>query len=83
MNNSEYNSQIEKISSLLEEDKISLNEEDPKILQKYYDYAKSNFKLDESGANQLVNEAFLYLKLKNSTDADPLQDGDKFGVGFS
>ena len=83
MSESEYNSQIEKIASLLVEDKISIDEQDPKILQKYYDYVKSNFNRDEESAIQLVNEAFLYLKLKNSTDSDPLQEGDKFGVGFS
>ncbi len=32
---------------------------------------------------QLVNEAFLYLKLKSAENIDPLQETDKFGAGFS
>jgi hypothetical protein len=32
---------------------------------------------------QIVNEAFLYLKLKGADSADPLQHGDQFGAGFS
>ena len=34
-------------------------------------------------AAQLVNEAFLYLKLKESKDVDPIKEGDQFGAGFS
>ena len=83
MNDSEYNSKIEKIASLIIEDNISVDEQDPKKLQKYYDFVKTNFNLEGEESVQLVNEAFLYLKLKNSGDVDPLQDGDKFGVGFS
>lgn len=82
MSNSDHDSQIENIASQIISDKISLDEQDPKKLQKYYDYAKGNFKLKEELAVQLVNEAFLYLKLKNS-DFDPLQQGDQFGAGFS
>ncbi len=82
MSNSDYDSQIEKIASQIISDKISLDEQNPTKLQKYYDYAKTNFNLKEDSAIQLVNEAFLYLKLK-STDFDPLQEGDKFGAGFS
>jgi hypothetical protein len=82
MSNSDHDSQIENIASQIISDKISLDEQDPKRLQKYYDYAKGKFKLQEEFAIQLVNEAFLYLKLKNS-DFDPLQQGDQFGAGFS
>ena len=82
MSNSDYNSQIEKIALQIISDKISLDEQNPQTLKKYHDYAKSHFNLQEDLAIQLVNEAFLYLKLK-STDFDPLQEGDKFGAGFS
>ena len=82
MTNSDYNSQIEKIALQIISDKISLDEQNPMKLQKYYDYAKTKFNLKEDLAIQIVNEAFLYLKLK-STDFDPLQEGDKFGAGFS
>lgn len=83
MSEDEYNSQIEKIASLIVEDKISFDEQNPEKLQKYYDFVKTNFKLEDEAVTQLVNEAFLYLKLKISSDVDPLQEGDKFGAGFS
>ena len=83
MSDSKYNSQIEKVASLITLDKISLDEQDPEKLQKYYDFVKTNFHLKEEAAIQMVNEAFLYLKLKNADSIDPLQQGDAFGAGFS
>ncbi len=83
MSDSARDSQIEKIASLIVKDNTSLDEQNPKNLQKYYDFVKTNFKIIGESAEQLVNEAFLYLKLKNSDSLDPLQDGDQFGVGFS
>jgi len=80
---SEYNSQIDKIASLITKDKLSLDEQDPKKLQKYHEYAKKNFNLNDDTALQIVYEALLYLKMKQSSDFDPLQEGDKFGGGFS
>jgi len=82
-NEDEYNSQIEKIASLIVKDNISLDEQDPKKLEKYYHYAESNFKMEKEPAVQLVNEAFLYLKLQNAEDVDPIKEGDQFGAGFS
>ena len=83
MSDSERDSQIEKIASLIVKDDTSLDEQSTKKLQKYYDYVKSTFKITGEPAVQLVNEAFLYLKLKNSDSLDPLQGGDQFGAGFS
>lgn len=83
MNESEYNSQIEKISAIITKDNTSLDEQDPMKLQKYYDFVKKHFHVDGEPAIQLVNEAFLYLKLKQSDSIDPLQHGDEFGAGFS
>jgi len=83
MSDSEYNSKIEKIASLIIHDNISVDEQVTKKLQKYYDFVKTNFNLEGEEGIEIVNDAFLYLKLKNSSDVDPLQDGDKFGVGFS
>jgi len=83
MNESEYNSQIAKIASLMTDDKLSTDEQDPQKLKKYHDYAKTNFKLNDESALQLVYESLLYLKLQVSDSSDPLQEGDKFGVGFS
>ena len=82
MSDPNHDSQIENIALQIISDKTSLDEQNPKTLQKYYDYVKTNFKIKEDDAILLVNEAFLYLKLK-STDFDPLQEGDKFGAGFS
>ena len=83
MNDSQYNSQIEKIASVILKDKISLDEQDDNKLKKYHDLAKKQFHLQDESAVQIVNEAFLYLKLKGSDSADPLQHGDQFGAGFS
>jgi hypothetical protein len=81
--NHQRDSQIEKISSIILADKTSLDEQDNSKLRKYHDFAKKQFQLDEESSIQLVNEAFLYLKLKNSNSVDPLQHGDQFGAGFS
>lgn len=83
MNDTQYNSQIEKIASAILEDKISLDEQDESRLKKYQDMAKKQFHLQDESAMQIVNEAFLYLKLKGADSADPLQHGDQFGAGFS
>lgn len=83
MDDDKHNLQIEKIASLIEQDKISLDEHDESKLQKYYDYASTNFSIKGNKAKQLVNEAFLYLKLKNTKDFDLIERGDEFGAGFS
>lgn len=83
MTDSQYDSEIEEISSIILADKISLDEQDNTKLKKYQEIAKKQFHLDEEQAIQLVNEAFLYLKLKGSDSIDPLQHGDQFGAGFS
>lgn len=83
MDESKYNSQIAKIASLMTDDKLSPDEQAPEKLEKYHTYAKTNFKLNDESAMQLIYEALLYLKLQVSDSADPLQEGDKFGVGFS
>jgi len=46
-------------------------------------FAMQNYGLNQDEASELVNEAFLYLKLKQSPDIDPLTKGDEFGAGFS
>ena len=50
---------------------------------KYHNFLERNYNLDHDSAVELVNEAFLYLKLKESPDIDPLTKGDEFGAGFS
>lgn len=83
MDDEARNFQIAEIAELLVKDNISLDEQDPKKLQKYIDFAKSEFQLSNDDSTNLVNETFFYLKLKSAKDVDPLQDADKFGAGFS
>lgn len=83
MSEDEYNQKIENLANQIIQDKTSVNEQDPKKLQRYYDYVKTNYNLEGEQAVQLVNEAFLYLKLKESQDGDPIKEGDQFGAGFS
>ena len=79
----EYNSRIENVASLIIRDQTSLDEQDPQKLKKYYQYVKTNFKMEGEFAKEFVNEAFLYLKLRNAQDVDPIKEGEQFGAGFS
>ena len=81
MDEAEHNSRIEKIAEIILSDNISLDEQDN--LKKYHDLAMQNYGLNQDEASELVNEAFLYLKLKQAPDIDPLTKGDEFGAGFS
>lgn len=83
MSEEEYNQKIENLANQIIKDKTSIDEQDSQKIQKYIDYVKTNYQLEGEPAAQLVNEAFLYLKLKESKDADPIKDGDQFGAGFS
>jgi len=83
MEESEHNSRIEKIAEMILSDHISLDEQEQNKLKKYHDFAKQNYELEQDAASELVNEAFLYLKLKEGIDIDPLTKGDQFGAGFS
>ena len=83
MEESEHNSRSEKIAEMILSDNISLDMQEQNELKKYHDFAKQNYGLDQDEASDLVNEAFLYLKLKQTPDIDPLTKGDEFGAGFS
>ena len=83
MNDTQHNSRIEAIAAIILKDGISLDEQDEDKLKKYHDLVKKQFHLQDEPAIQIVNEAFLYLKLKGADSADPLQHGDQFGAGFS
>ena len=83
MSESEHNSRIEKIAEIILSDNISLDEQEQNKLKKYHDLAMQNYGLNQDEASELVNEAFLYLKLKQGPDIDPLTKGDEFGAGFS
>ena len=83
MDESEHNLRIEKIAEMILSDKTSLDTQEQSILKKYHDFVKDNYNLDQDSASELVNEAFLYLQLKQAPDIDPLTKGDQFGAGFS
>jgi len=83
MEEAEHNSRIEKIAEMILSDNISLDEQEQNKLKKYHAFAKQNYGLEQDAASELVNEAFLYLKLKQVPDIDPLTKGDEFGAGFS
>ena len=83
MEESEHNSRIEKIAEMILSDNISLDEQEENKLKKYHSFAEQNYELSQDEAFELVNEAFLYLKLKQAPDIDPLTKGDEFGAGFS
>ena len=83
MEESEHNSRIEKIAEMILSDNISLDTQEQDRLKKYHDFAKQNYRLDQDAASEIVNEAFLYLKLKQAPDIDPLTKGNEFGAGFS
>ena len=83
MEESEHNLKIEKISEMILSDNISLDELEQNKLKKYLDFVKQNYGLHHDAAFALVEEAILYLKLKQAPDIDPLTKGDEFGAGFS
>ena len=83
MEESEHNLRIGKIAEMILSDNISLDTQEQSVLKKYHDFAKESYNLDQDSASELVNEAFLYLQLKQAPDIDPLTKGDQFGAGFS
>jgi hypothetical protein len=83
MDDDQRNSQIEKIANMMVEDNLSMDEQDPDKLQKYTKQTISDCDLSGDDSLKISYEALLYLKLKNSEGADPIQKGDQFGAGFS
>jgi len=76
------NNFVLKISKKIIEDNTSLDEQDTGILENYANFAVS-LGVNESDSADIVNEAFLYLKMQESSDIDPIKQGDQFGAGFS
>ena len=83
MDDEQHNSQIEKIANMMLKDNVSMDEQDPDKLEKYKEQTISDCNLSGDDALKIAYEALLYLKLKNSNDADLIQKGDQFGAGFS
>jgi len=83
MDENKYNSLVENIATMIENDGVSVDEQNIEKLQKYKEHVKSNSNLTDDDSMDLVYESLLYLKLKSSDSGDPLQKGDEFGAGFS
>ncbi len=77
--------QIGDVAGILEADGISADEQDEAVMRRYAGIAAARCGTDAETSIRLVGEALLYLKLKasDSSQADPLQDGARFGAGFS
>ena len=83
MDDLERNLLVAKIANKLENDNISPDEQEPEVLEVYHKYASNELNIENSQIKEIVNEAFLYLKMQNTTDIDPIKEGDKFAAGFS
>ena len=82
MNDSERNSIVLRIATKIQQDGTPYDEQSQSVLEQYIKYAVS-LDVPESEAPEIVGESFLYLQMQDSPNEDPLQKGDKFGVGFS
>ena len=82
MNDSERNSIVLRIATKIQQDGTPYDEQNQSVLEQYIKYAIS-LGVPESEAPEIVGESFLYLQMQDSPNENPLQKGDKFGVGFS
>ena len=82
MNDDFRNQCIEKIALKITEEKISMDDTSSEIIDYLQKFAIS-LGVDISNTEEVVNEAFLYIAMKNAKDIDPLTKGDEFGAGFS
>ena len=82
MNDSERNGIVLRIAAKIQQDGTPYDEQNQSVLEQYIKYAIS-LGIPESEAPDVVGESFLYLQMQESPNEDPLQKGDKFGVGFS
>ena len=73
---------IDKIASKISDEKISADDPSPENLVYLQKFAIT-LGVDISNTEEIVNEAFLYIAMKNAKDTDPLTKGDEFGAGFS
>ena len=83
MDESQQNSEIEKIANLMIHDNVSPDEQDVTKLEKYKNQIKEDCNLDDEKAMNLVYETLLFRKLKNSDSGDVMEKGNEFGAGFS
>ena len=83
MDDSERNSFVLEIVKKLQTDNFSPDEHVPVVLERYFNFAATELKIEISAVKEIVNEAFLYLKMQQTTDIDPVKEGDRFAAGFS
>ena len=83
MDEETYNSQIEKIAEMIVTDNVSTDEQDISKLKKYQEQTMNDCHLGEEDSMKLVYEALLYLKLKNSSGGDPIQQKNQFNTNFN
>jgi hypothetical protein len=82
LNDDFRNQCIEKIALKITEEKISMDDTSSEIIDYLQKFAIS-LGVDISNTEEVVNESFLYIAMKNAKDIDPLTKGDEFGAGFS
>ena len=82
MNDSERNDIVLRIATKIQQDGTPYDEQNQSVLEQYIRYSVS-LGLPESEAPEIVGESYFYLQMQKSPNEDPLQKGDKFGVGFS
>ncbi len=82
MDDAHRNQCIEKIALKISGEKISLDEPSSENIEYLQKFAMT-LGVDNSITSEVVNEAFLYIAIKNAKDVDPLTKGDEFGAGFS
>ena len=73
---------IEKIALKITGENISTDKTSTEQIEYLQKFAIS-LGVDISNSEEVVNEAFLYIAMKNAKDIDPLTKGDEFGAGFS
>ena len=83
MDDSERNSEIEKIANLMVHDNVSPDEQDESKLEIYKEQIKEDCHVDDDEAMKIVYETLLFRKMKNSGSNDFLEKGNEFGAGFS
>ena len=73
---------IEKIAQKITDENITSDETSADQIEYLQKFAVS-LGVDISNTEEVVNESFLYIAMKNAKDIDPLTKGDEFGAGFS
>jgi len=73
---------IEKIALKITGENISTDKTSIEQIEYLQKFAIS-LGVDISNTEEIVNETFLYIAMKNAKDIDPLTKGDEFGAGFS